>query len=173
MPKTVVTRSKAPAKPKPPGYRFGRPTKLTPPLAKEICELIATGSSLNSICQRDDMPDYKTVRVWLRKSENFRLIYMQARDDQADFYADELRDIAYDVRADKDEIEKAKLKVDALKWIASKLKPRKYGDKLDLTSDGERIEQPIYGGRSLGKRDTSKITEAEVVTPKQLDKPGK
>lgn len=146
---------------------IGRPTRFTAKLSDEICDRIATGESLNTICQ-DLGIAYRAVLMWLRKYPEFMLKYMRARDEQADFYADELRDIAYNVPADKDAIEKAKLKSENLKWIASKLKPRKYGDKLDLTSDGEKLEQPIYGGLSVAPKQRTAV-EGEVVKPKQIE----
>jgi hypothetical protein len=144
---------------------IGRPTRYTNKLAVELCEQIANGSSLRKICDQSDFPDMRTVRRWLRDNEGFRLQYMRARDDQADYYADMIRDIALDVTPTRDEIEKAKLISNNLMWIASKLKPKKYGDKLDLTSAGERIEKPIYGGLSLGI--PKQPIEGEVVLAKK------
>ena len=146
---------------------IGRPTKYSIKLITEICDLIANGNSLRSICERPEMPAINNVRLWLIKYDEFRVRYAHARDDQADYYADEILRVIREAPATRDEIERAKVEAEALKWIASKLKPKKYGDKLDLTSDGERIEQPIYGGASLGKKP---VIEGEIVKPKRLPK---
>lgn len=41
----------------------------------------------------------------------------------------------------KEVIERSKIRIDARKWMLGKLQPKKYGDKLDVTSDGKEIKQ--------------------------------
>jgi len=118
-------------------------------LADTICELIAEGKSLVSICKRPDMPGYATVMRWVKEREGFRESYQRAREDQADFLAEEMLDIADDASLDigftddgkpfvrGENIQRAKLKVDSRKWLAGKLKPKKYG---------ERIQQDVEVG---------------------------
>jgi len=75
--------------------------------------------------------------------------YARARERQADFLADKMLEVAFDdVDDEKDyvganHIQRDRLKVDTMKFIASKLKPKKYGDKLDLTTDGDKIPTAI------------------------------
>lgn len=96
-------------------------------MAERICSLIADGLSLRKVCEADDMPDKETVRRWLIADEAFRAQYARARDEQADFYADELVEIA----DTEDDPAKARVRVDARKWVASKLKPKKYGERIE------------------------------------------
>lgn len=92
-----------------------------------------------------------TVYRWLSQREEFRNLYAQAREDQADTLADEIQAIADEPMAGKkittkangdvetvefDMIEHRKLRVDARKWIAAKLKPKKYGDKVEHEHGG-------------------------------------
>jgi hypothetical protein len=79
--------------------------------------------------------------------------YAHARDSQADTLADEILDIADDGSNDYmgddetyngDAVARSKLRVDARKWIASKLKPKKYGDKTLLGSDPENPLPPGF-----------------------------
>jgi hypothetical protein len=109
---------------------------FAPELATTICERIALGESLRTICRADDMPSEATVRSWaVENVSGFAAQYARARDHQADFYADEIIDIA-----DTDEDpQRARLRVDARKWKASKLAPKRYGDRMDVTSGGEPI----------------------------------
>lgn len=119
---------------------MGRKSLYTPELGARICELIAHGNSLVSICKPADMPDYSTVARWINSNEPFREMYVRAREDQADFLADEIVQIADDgqndtyvdakgkTRTDWDVIGRSKLRVDARKWIAAKLRPRKWGE---------------------------------------------
>lgn len=113
---------------------IGRPTLYSDELAADICAEIAQGNSLASIVRRDDMPAMTTVYRWLTENAFFRELYMRAREDQADTMADIMTDIADMATADT--VKQARLRIDTRKWIASKLKPKKYGDKLGLT-DGE------------------------------------
>lgn len=117
-------------------------TTYTDEIANEICARLVDGMSLKKICEMDDMPSKSTVFKWLSENEVFSDKYARAREAQADTLADEIIDIADDgtndtyedeegnVRTDHDVIARSRLRVDARKWIASKLKPKKYGDKI-------------------------------------------
>lgn len=127
----------------------GRPTDYTEALGAAICAEIVDGLSLRSICRRDEMPAISTVMLWLTKHAAFLEQYTHARDAQADTLADELLEIADDAtndwmekfgkdgtaigyQVDQEAINRSRLRVDTRKWIASKLKPKKYGDRLEI-----------------------------------------
>ncbi len=103
-----------------------------------VCERIAQGESLVSIAKRKDFPTYQAITAWLRKDrkegESGELVamYAQAREDQADFLADELVAIADNT----DDPAKARVQIDTRKWIASKLKAKVYGDKIEANVTG-------------------------------------
>lgn len=121
----------------------GQPTIYTTALAARICSKLGSGMSLVEICSADDMPCRDTVYLWLSKHPEFSDMYVRAREEQADTLADEiiviadtpmegvktktLADGSVETTAG-DMIEHRKLRVDARKWVAAKLKPRKYGD---------------------------------------------
>ena len=80
-----------------------------------------------------------TVMRWLAKAEHeeFREQYAHAREVQAEVRADEIVDIADATEGGSNEaVQSARLRVDSRKWIASKLLPKKYGDKIQHTGDG-------------------------------------
>ena len=121
----------------------GRPSKYTQALADSICEHIAGGKSLVSWCKAEEgRPSYTSVMRWLEANESFRENYARARQDQADYLAEEIVQIADDglndtytdeegnERTNQDVIARSRLRVDARKWYASKLAPKKYGDKM-------------------------------------------
>lgn len=119
----------------------GRPSKYSEELAIIICEEIARGGILHRMCEREDLPDHSTLYRWLEGNEQFRDMYARAREKQAEFFADEIIEIAdesgFDAKivdgkivADHDAVNRAKLRVDARKWHASKTAPKKYGDRL-------------------------------------------
>lgn len=112
----------------------GRPTKFTQALADRICKGLADGDSLRTVCDVEGMPSRETVRRWLRDNEVFRAQYARARDEQADGYADRA---VYEAMTANDAA-LGRLRMDALKWAAGKLAPKRYGDKVQHTgSDGE------------------------------------
>lgn len=117
---------------------MARPSKFTQAIADTICERIMNGESLRSIVLDDALPNRSTVHKWLAENKTFSDQYARAKDNQADTLADDIMYIA-DTAED---VQKARLQVDTRKWVASKLKPKKYGDKVDVTSDGEKI-QPV------------------------------
>jgi hypothetical protein len=106
-------------------------------LADEICERIANGESLRSICADDYMPSTTSVCRWLDLYPDFREQYTRARARQADYYADQIVTIA-DTAEDHN---KARLQIDARKWVAAKLLPKKYGERTTTTHEGG--EKPI------------------------------
>jgi hypothetical protein len=131
----------------------GRPSDYTDALTDIICERIANGESLKAICDDDKMPSQTSVFKWLGLHQSFAEKYARAREAQADALFDEILSIADDGRNDwmerkdkEDEnlgwrengeaMRRSQLRIDARKWMASKLKPKKYGDKLDVDVAG-------------------------------------
>lgn len=127
----------------------GRPTKYTPELGDTICALLTEGKSLRSVCLQEDMPDKSTVFRWLRENKDFQDQYARAKEESTDAMYEEIRDISDDgISVVKGSAEKksgaiaqiVRLQVDTRKWMMSKMKPKKYGDKTDITSDGKAIQ---------------------------------
>lgn len=134
---------------------MGRPTDYNETVAAAICERIADGESLRSICADDSMPAKSSVFKWLSEHQSFSDQYARARETQADAIFDEILDIADDGtndwmakqdadggnlgwRENGEALRRSVLRVDARKWMAGKLRPKKYGEKLQHTgADGE------------------------------------
>lgn len=115
--------------------KIGRPTKRTEETVTAICERLASGETLSSICKDPDMPAAGTVIRWTVEDITFRELYARAREAQAEVLVDEIIRIADEA----DDAQLGRLKVDARKWVASKIMPKKYGDKIDVTSGGEKM----------------------------------
>jgi hypothetical protein len=116
----------------------GRPSDYSQAIADLICERIADGESLRSICIADDMPNKATVFRWLAAHKEFSDQYARARETQADTLVDEILDIADDGwRENGEAIRRSQMRIDARKWMAGKMRPKKYGDKTLLGSDPE------------------------------------
>jgi len=118
----------------------------------KICSLLVGGLSLNRVCKLRNMPAMTTVMRWLREDAAFARQYALARESQADTLADRIIDLAdkvtpWSANADR-------VRIDALKWVAAKLKPQKYGDRLDLalppaSPDPVTVPNQIEVGRRL------------------------
>lgn len=153
--KPTPTKRKPAAKTKAAGTaarskKLGRPTTFTQALADAICSAIVEGKSLRAICEAEAMPDKATVLRWLADESraDFCDQYARAREAQADTLAEQMLQIADDgtndtqvddegnVRIDHDHIARSRLRVDARKWLASKLAPKKYGDKVTTEHTG-------------------------------------
>lgn len=117
-----TTKTKSEPKPR------GRPSSYTPEIADQICEEIAKGAALYKLCEQPDMPSERAVYQWLEKNSDFAQKYARARERQQDRCVDEIIEIADKCK----DPHKARLQVDARKWRASKLAPKKYGDQIDV-----------------------------------------
>ncbi|HET8730100.1 MAG TPA: hypothetical protein VFM34_03230 [Moraxellaceae bacterium] len=110
----------------------GRPSTFSFDVVDRICEQLADGMSLRAICRADDMPSKATVFKWLREQPGFSDQYARAMEARADSHVDDITEIAD--RTDLDANDK-RVRIDARKWVASKLKPKRYGDKALIGSD--------------------------------------
>lgn len=119
----------------------GRPAfKWTQEVEEEILSRLCGGEALMDICglDRDDfLPSETTVYKYLNENPDFADKYARAREVQAHREVDEIRQIADAATAEDYNV--ARLRIDARKWRASKMAPKKYGDKLDITSKGDKI----------------------------------
>lgn len=109
---------------------MGRPSLFTQETADAICEAIEGGSTIREICGREGMPDWTTLRRWLRTFDSFRTQYAHAREVSAEAFEHQI--LIETERAMPDTAQVARLRVDALKWIMSKRAPKVYGDKLSF-----------------------------------------
>lgn len=107
----------------------GRPSIKTPELIDEICQRIAEGRSVASVARDEDMPDNKTMWRWLNSDEGFRQSYARAIAARAMAHADRIDDVSSAVLAGKIPPDAARVAIDAMKWTASRLLPKVYGDK--------------------------------------------
>mgnify|MGYP006274245575 CR=1 FL=1 len=136
---------------------MGRPSGYTDAIADEICERLVRGESLESITKDEHMPHVATVYRWLNKYEEFCDMYARAREDQADTLADQIIAIAdehpetipiYDkdgalleIKVDSALLQWQRNRMEARKWTAAELKPRKYGERQILAGDADNPVQ--------------------------------
>jgi len=169
MPETSKKATKRPAKtpkattqaqgsPAPKKNPVGAPTTYNNHIATVICIRIAEGESLRQILRGEGMPVQSAVYEWLLRHPEFAEKYTRAREEQADTLADEIIDIAdeqpeivvvtdktgkvIEHKLDGAFLQWQKNRIEARKWTAMKLKPRKYGDRVAVegVEDGAAIK---------------------------------
>jgi len=144
---------------------MGRPSKYSSELAAKICEQLAGGHSLISICEADDMPGIATVLRWLPLHKEFREDYARARETWAEFEFENMMRIAdtplegTKTKVSEEGVEVTtedmlghrSLQVATRKWVLARMAPKKYGDKIlqELTgADGA----PLFSDEERDKR---------------------
>ena len=157
--------------------KVGRPTIYSEEIAAKICSEIANGHSLKKILEEPGMPAMSAVFRWLQSKPEFKELYARAREEQADVHADAIVAIAdetpeleeirdregniVDMKMHSAYVQWQKNRIDARKWVASKLKPKAYGDRLQVAGDAEsplRVEAEVKADKLL----EALITNAEL-----------
>lgn len=112
-----------------PPKKMGRPSLRTPELIDEICLRIAAGRSLISISKDEDMPDHATIWRWIHAEEDFRDRYARAIQSRAIHHAEEISETIQQVKRGEIPPDVGRVTIDGMKWVASRLLPKVYGDK--------------------------------------------
>lgn len=141
--------------------KLGRPSMYSEELADKICLAISTGEKgLNHLCAaNEEFPNPKTVYEWIITNDSFSKKYARARELQAEFMAEKMIEIADDSTNDtiigysksgepmemenKEWVNRSKLKVDTRKWLMSKLAPKRFGDKIDVTHTVKKLGKDL------------------------------
>jgi hypothetical protein len=121
-----------------------------------ILQRVINGEGIATICRDASMPSKAIVFRWLAANEAFRLAYKVAAELRGEHIFEEALEIANqeppriivqtgeditESRVDAGAVQHAKLKIDTLKWAASKLNPKRYGDKIDVTTGGDKLSR--------------------------------
>ncbi len=123
----------------------------------EVCRRIAIeGDSLRKVLRAKEMPSSQTFFKWMSEDPSKTKRYAYACNERADIIFEDILHIADDVSKDtktvnvdgietetinKENIQRSRLRVDARKWMLSKMIPKKYGDKLDLTVEDNSMSK--------------------------------
>ena len=136
----------------------GRPTRYTPELANYICKIIATHScGLKKLTKLyEKFPSQSSIYEWMQEYPEFAGQYLDARRFQASVLADAMLDIVDELpiyedkegvdRIDSGMLGRAKLDYEVLKWHASKMAPKIYGDKQlieQTASENEQLKEEL------------------------------
>lgn len=126
----------------------------------DIINLISGGLSLRKSIEELKTISRETFFEWIAKDKQLSDQYARATEVRADAIFEEMFDIADDGTNDwierqnkqgesyyelnGEHVQRSKLRIDARKWALSKMQPKKYGDKLDITTDGEKITNESF-----------------------------
>jgi len=117
--------------------RIGRPSTYTEEVACEICEAVAGGAFLVDVCAEPGMPNVRTIHRWLTQHPEFARAYETARVIMAHVLAE--RAVKSGLAATADNYGPARVHFDAQRWLAGRLLPKVYGDKVDASLTTEVI----------------------------------
>jgi hypothetical protein len=120
----------------------------------KIPDILASLSDLGSLrkaCAQHEVPK-GTFLGWIAEDPALADQYARAREIGLEAMAEEILDISDDSGVDVfldqatgkwtvngEAVARARLRTDNRKWLLSKCLPKKYGDKLDLTSGGDKL----------------------------------
>lgn len=133
--------------------------KIFPLILNDIEE----GASLRSILRREGMPNRKTFFEWVDNDEVKRNQYARAMDERAeskfesieDDYLEEPQRDPETGKIDTGWVQLQRLKIDAKKWELGKLKPKKYGDKIQNELSGQVTTNVISLGNGIDPNETN------------------
>jgi transposase len=151
-----------------PERRKGKPGPdglYTKELGDMICDQLATGRSLRSICRELGTLDHSTVLKWARNADHpiFHQ-YAHAREVGYLALADEITDIVDDGRNDwmerelpngqtitvlnREAVDRSKLRFEARRWMLSKMLPKVYGDRATVEHTGDAFKSFLDSARA-------------------------
>ncbi len=156
--------------------KTGRPSIYSDELAARICAGLACGKSLRTVCKQEGMPSLETVFRWLREKPEFRDQYAHAKNESADALVEEMLDIADDANGDHDDegryvsenVQRSKLRIDTRKWIAAKMKPKKFGDHIDVNHGGQ-TDNPLHAIIQAVQGNIIRPVGSPLTAPRMID----
>lgn len=151
--------------------KLSRPIEEREIIARQVFNEMRQGLSAYKACVKVGLPQ-STLSRWLDEDRSLAEDYARAREELHEFIAAEILAIADAPVPSTDKggvdpgaIQKQRLQVDARKWLLSKLAPKKWGDKIEVSGDAdnplkiERIERVVVGEvieqRALENKDSN------------------
>jgi hypothetical protein len=126
---------------------------------KKVLKAVEDGEPLRNVLMRGDAIGKRVFYDMIRESEELRAQYAHAKEIAAEMLFDRMLEIAENPQEGQtiqdgpngvtitsaDMLGHRRLLIDTIKWRLSKEAPKKYGDKLDLTSGDKPLLAPVIG----------------------------
>ena len=120
---------------------MARLTEYNYDLCVEICNELANGQNIKRILDSNDKyPDWTTFRRWKQNNEELRTLYINSQQDKAIALENELDDLRDMLTAKEIDASTYNVLAQTLKWKMAKFYPKVFGDKTDITTNGESIK---------------------------------
>jgi len=113
---------------------MARPSTYSPNLVEGIFERLAKGQSLAAVCRAAGMPSVRTFLRWADEMDDVATEYARALAARGEWFAAE-HDRIRKTAKDRDSASAARVQLAALEWQMSKMAPKRYGDRLDVSVD--------------------------------------
>ena len=120
---------------------MARPSEYDFELCKTICDQIADGENIISVLKDSEYPSWSTFRRWKNENDELRTLYVSSQQDKGIALENEIDDIMQGLKEGTYDYSTANVLIQTLKWKMAKFYPKLFGDKVDVTSDGEKLSQ--------------------------------
>lgn len=105
---------------------------------RAVCDRIASGELVEAAARAEGTTG-KSIRLWAIEDSELGAMYARARQLHADALFDGILTLARSAQGLPSEgVAAVRVEVDTTKWVASRIAPRLYGDKLELS-----IPEPV------------------------------
>ena len=122
----------------------GRPSEYNWEMSQEICDLVADGGHIFDVLNsKKEFPSWPTFRRWKRDNEELRTLYVNSQQDKAEACTHDIITTKEQLREGIIDASTANVIIQTNKWFSSKFYPKMYGDKVDVTTDGEKVQTPV------------------------------
>ena len=120
---------------------MARLTEYNYDLGVEICDKVADGLNIMDIlASNDKYPSWSTFRRWKNDNDELRTLYVNSQQDKGIALEKEIDDTLQLLRDGEIDASTANVIIQTIKWKMAKFYPKMFGDKLDLTTKDEKIE---------------------------------
>lgn len=120
---------------------MARPSEYDFELCKQICDEVANGENIISVLKHSEYPSWSTFRRWKNEHEELRTLYVNSQQDKGIALENEIDDVMISLKGGEMEASIGNVLIQTLKWKMAKFYPKMFGDKVDVTSKGEKISQ--------------------------------
>lgn len=119
-------------------------SKFSIELCTEICEKVGTGENIMDVLDSDKKryPSWSNWCAWKREYPEVQTMYMRAREDKSEAVDVQIDRVMQKLEQGLIDPTTARIMIDTLKWKAAKYYPKMFGDKVDVTTNGENINTP-------------------------------
>jgi hypothetical protein len=122
---------------------MARPSEYNFEICKEICELIANGGYIIQVLESNEKyPSWSTFRHWKRDNEELKTLYVNAQQDKTEALINNIVKVQQMALRGEIDASTANVVMQTDKWLSSKFYPKMFGDRTDITSNGETIKTP-------------------------------